>query len=188
MATPLGHAFAAYGVWQLSPPRDRRREAAGIAVCTLLALAPDFDFLPGLLVGKPGLYHQGISHSLGFLLLAGLLGALIFPWVAPTFVRRLGLLGLPYGSHLAMDLFGPDRRPPIGIPVLWPLSSEPFLSPWPLLMGVHHSSRSVTRTPEWLDNVLSLHNALAVGVELLVVAPFVLLALWYRRRRAGTPP
>ena len=27
--------------------------------------APDLDFIPGLILGRPNLYHHGISHSLG---------------------------------------------------------------------------------------------------------------------------
>lgn len=36
-------------------------------VCAvILSIAPDSDFLSGLLVGEPALYHQGINRSLSF--------------------------------------------------------------------------------------------------------------------------
>jgi len=53
-----------------------RAPSAGARVGLILpsafmAVAPDLDFIPGIIVGKPTLYQQGLSHSLGFAVLIG---------------------------------------------------------------------------------------------------------------------
>ena len=40
-----------------------------VLLFVLFANAPDLDFVPGILLGDPGAYHHGISHSLGFALM-----------------------------------------------------------------------------------------------------------------------
>ena len=49
-----------------------------------IANAPDLDFLPGLIIGKPNLYHHGISHSLGIGILFSLILAFIIVFNTPS--------------------------------------------------------------------------------------------------------
>lgn len=37
-----------------------------IALYLFATNAPDLDFIPGLFLGDPDLYHHGVSHSIGF--------------------------------------------------------------------------------------------------------------------------
>jgi hypothetical protein len=50
-----------------------------------------------------------------------------------------------------------------------------------LLLGVSHAGRTSASTGEWVHGVLTLYNVAALGLEIVVVLPFVLLA---RRRHA----
>jgi membrane-bound metal-dependent hydrolase YbcI (DUF457 family) len=86
------------------------------------------------------------------------------------------LIGLSYASHLALDYVTYDGSAPYGIPILWPFTWQPFLSPITLLPHVQH-----TRAP-----VLSLHNLLLMALETVLLGPLLawsLLASSRRRRR-----
>jgi hypothetical protein len=80
-----------------------------------------------------------------------------------------------YSSHLVIDLLGPDGRPPIGIPIFWPISDAPFISPEPVLIGVEHASSSSTPTGEWIKALVSLRNFAAIIIEVLIAVPFIIL-------------
>ena len=56
---------------------------------------------------QPALYHQGISHSLGFAVLVSFLLAFFYGGGRATWSLG-GLFFLAYGSHLFIDVLGPD--------------------------------------------------------------------------------
>ncbi len=186
MATPIGHGLLGVVVYLLGTQRTGSDRWVPLLTLTLFAaVAPDLDFLPGLLVGKPALYHQGISHSLIFAVFAAALCA-IFP--RRTKVSRAALFGLvffAYVSHLFLDFFGPDTRPPYGIPIFWPVNDVYFQSPVIVLPGVWHARRTGAPISEWLVGVLSWHNVLTVLKEAAALTPAVLLTAWLRKRRAA---
>jgi inner membrane protein len=146
-------------------------------LATFLALAPDLDFLPGLLVGRPALYHHGVSHSLGFALAAALAAALLLRFEGWSRREVFLLAFLSYLSHLLLDLVGPDGRPPYGIPVFWPLSPTFLHSPVTLLLGVRHAPTTDASVLEWAAGIFQWVNLLAIAVELVLVG---LLALGAR--------
>ena len=76
MATPIGHALAGYAVY-VGGSSSQSRTSILFWFCLLMAIAPDFDFIPGILQGQPNLYHQGVSHSLGAGLFVSFAAALI---------------------------------------------------------------------------------------------------------------
>jgi membrane-bound metal-dependent hydrolase YbcI (DUF457 family) len=182
VATPVGHVLAGLAAGCALTPRRERLAAPLLGTCAALALAPDLDFLPGLLEGQPAAYHQGVSHSLLAAALASGLAALALGaarrgrrWVAAP------LLGA-YVSHLVVDFFGPDGRPPYGMPFLWPVSDQAFLAPVTLLRGVEHAETASTPTVVWLSTVFAPPNLAAIGLEVLWLAPLAALALVLRRR------
>jgi membrane-bound metal-dependent hydrolase YbcI (DUF457 family) len=185
MATPLGHALAGYAVYHLSAAAKDADRAHLIWLCILLSIAPDLDFLPGILLGKPAMYHQGMTHSLGFALIVSLTIATIYTLKGWPFPGIFTLSFFAYGSHLVLDFFGPDGRPPYGIPLLWPFSTECFISPIPLLWGVHHVHSASGSNLEWVAGILDFYNVGAIALEIVFMAPFVLLArrygLWHSK-------
>ena len=182
--TPVGHALAGVAVGRFGAGGVRVSGTALLALCVGLSLSPDLDFLPGLLQGQPALYHQGISHSIGFALgvsgiVAACLGHRGRPWLA-TF----GLFLAAYASHLVIDLFGSDARPPYGIPLLWPALDSYYLAPFVVFRGVRHAASSATPTAEWFAAILSWYNLKSILLEVVTIAPFLLLADFrYRRMR-----
>ncbi len=178
MATPLGHAAA--GVLAgacLARKRPLLGPWADLALFAALAQAPDLDFIPGLLIGRPDAFHHGISHSLGFALLAG---ALCFAWGARRGdARRWGLIAFAiYFLQVLLDALTLDTRPPVGVPLWWPLSGA-----W---VEIYPFFDDVWRTPPWAATLA--HNARAVLLEMAVLGPPLAAVLWWRRRamaRAG---
>lgn len=183
MATPIGHALAGYAAYYLNAGIQPERRRTLFWWCLGMAIAPDLDFIPGILQGQPNLYHQGISHSVGMAFAASLIVAIVFfrkrsSWTAWRF------LFLAYLSHLAIDFFGPDGRPPYGQPLFWPLSDEYYLAPVPVFWGVTHAKTVSATSGEWITAVMNIRNLVAIVVEVVVLAPLVLLVR-YRHNRRG---
>lgn len=183
LATPIGHALAGYAVYGLNPCIHNGKRPLLLPLCLALAVCPDLDFLPGILYGQPALYHQGISHSLGMATGVSLAVALLCSRTPSTVLAYWGLFTLAYGSHLLLDVFGLDGRPPYGIPIFWPISSDYYLAPVQLFWGVHHVHRTSATTGEWVSAILDPVNLGAIGIEILVVLPFVLVTRYFRHGR-----
>ena len=183
MATPIGHALAGYAVYCAGSTTARAGNCSLLWWCLFLAVSPDLDFLPGIWKGQPALHHQGISHSFGFAIFVGLVAAMALHRKGGTFWAYWGLCVLAYSSHLVMDLFAPDLRPPYGIPLFWPLSDIPYLAPFQIFLGVRHAGQTTATTSEWVSGVLDLYNVGAIGIEVFVIIPMVILVKRWRRRK-----
>jgi membrane-bound metal-dependent hydrolase YbcI (DUF457 family) len=184
MATPLGHVLAGLALGRAFDDSSGRGALDVTIGCVALAVAPDLDFLPGLLQGQPALYHQGPSHSLVVGLALSLGVALLLRRDRRHLLRTWLLLFAAFGSHLAIDSLGPDARPPIGIPLLWPFSDASWLAPVTLLPGVRHATSASESSSVWLAMVFSWNNVRAILVELVLLGPLLILAEGIRRRRA----
>lgn len=183
MATPIGHALAGYAVSSFSREAQSRREPFLIPLCILMAVLPDIDVLPGLLQGKPVLYHGGVTHSLGFGLMVSLGIAGLYYLRAKTFWNVFKLCFASFVTHLLLDMVGPDGRPPYGIPLFWPLSGETFLSPIPLLLGMRHVGSTTASTLEFIRGVLTFYNVASILLEFVIIVPFIFLGKRYRDRK-----
>jgi inner membrane protein len=176
MATPLGHSLAGYAISSFFSPAKQRSRVLLIFLPIIMANLPDLDFLPGILKGAPALYHQGIAHSLGVALMVSLAVA-VFYRVNGFSARSMFILCFTcYASHLILDFFGPDDRPPYGIPLFWPVVDRSFISPIPILIGVHHAGTTNASIREWIQGILTVHNLGAMIVEVLLIGPFLLLS------------
>jgi len=185
MATPLGHALAGYAVYSFTRGGQRRDNLRLMIVCVFMAMAPDLDLLPGLLMGTPALYHQGITHTLGLALPLSIGVAAVSGIRSRSFLTMFSCCFLAYLSHLVLDLLNPDTRPPYGIQLFWPISSRSFMSPVPILLGVRHATSAATSIQEWMQRMLHLHNLAAIAWEVLLITPFILLGQWYRSGSLG---
>ena len=180
MPTPVAHTLAGYIVSQFTP-KTKHISLSSLVLVLFMANAPDLDFLPGLLVGKPSMYHSGITHSLGFALLFSLVGATLYSLRSRQFLPVFVMCFFAYLSHLFLDFMNPDGRPPYGVPFFWPLSNQYFISPVPLFLGVHHSGS--TSNQDFIKSVLSLQNLLGIAYEIIALTPFLFLARWNRNRK-----
>jgi inner membrane protein len=178
MASPVGHGLMGYAVYRLTAGAKRDDRRTLLWLCVLLAIAPDLDFLPGLFLGQPALYHQGVSHSLGFALVVSLGVAVAYSLNRGTIWADWGRFFLAYASHLLIDLFGPDKRPPYGIPLFWPLSDACYLASFQIFRGFHHAKATSSTTGEWVAGILDPQNLVAIGIEVIVTLSVILLVQW----------
>ena len=181
MPSPVGHCLIGLGSAQLVH-RGRTRLIL-LAVILITAIAPDFDFIPGLLIGDINRFHHGPSHSIGFALAYALLGALLLRFNSDFrhFRSTFTLLLVVYLSHLLADLMSVDHGAPYGIPLLWPISDQYLISPVSLFMKIEHGPYGGD-TATVMANIFSWHNLIAVTVEFIVAAPL----LWLCQRRRDT--
>jgi membrane-bound metal-dependent hydrolase YbcI (DUF457 family) len=173
MPSPVGHALAGLTVHVLTARGEGELSSllrAGII--TSAALAPDLDLLGSLFDGQN--HHQHEWHSVGFATLAAIgvaLAGRLWGWTRPI---ALGFAaGLGWTSHLLLDYLEVDTSPPIGLMALWPFSRRYFHFPRPLFLDIG-------RTLEWAT---VRHDALAMCLEVVVLAPILLIA-WKARARS----
>jgi inner membrane protein len=170
MSTPLGHGLAGLAVG-IGGDRSGSELRTRALVGATAGLAPDLDFLPGLLIGDPARFHHGVTHSVGAVVVVALIAVMLAPRT-----RRwawAGIAAAAYASHLLLDVLTYDPSEPIGLLLFWPLSEAYVNAPVTPLPRVLHSEVSP----------FNLHN---LGVAALELTLFGLLAvgaylLWRRR-------
>jgi membrane-bound metal-dependent hydrolase YbcI (DUF457 family) len=128
MAFCLSHSAVGYLAYEAVRPPGPHRPAL-LAAAVALANGPDFDFLPGLVLGHPAAFHRGITHTL-----AGVVAVAVLIGIGARLLGRPALrpalwAGAIWASHLVLDFFTVDRREPYGVRFLWPLSNDYYLAP-----------------------------------------------------------
>ncbi|HEY4491405.1 MAG TPA: metal-dependent hydrolase [Acidobacteriota bacterium] len=178
MASPVGHTLGAYAVWIalrpeiLSDPRKNRIAAGSAFIFGNLA---DADFAVAHFTANPVWGHHYFSHSVFFALAFALICFLLLRGAAHRNSILMGLtIGCAYGAHLLLDFFTADGSPPFGIPLLWPLSDHHFLFSPSIFYATHRGS---------LQALFSVHNLMAMLIELALLFPIVLLLFFWRRKR-----
>jgi membrane-bound metal-dependent hydrolase YbcI (DUF457 family) len=187
VALPIAHAAAGYLVHRVerrSPGGGRpticenRRSIEGwrrAAVLIFVANLPDLDFLLGFVIGQPGLLHRGISHTVlavvGFGIAAG---AFAHWWRRERFGPAALVFGAAYLSHLVLDYFTIDTRPPAGVQILWPFSSAHFIAPVTIFAEITIDGQ--TRAA-FLRTVLAWPTVVVLLRETVIVA--VVLGTWH---------
>ena len=131
MALCGAHTAAGYLAYEAVRPAGPHRPGL-LAAAVVLANGPDLDFVPGILLGRPGMFHRGVTHTVAAVIVVGCLAALV-GWVSG---RRRAVWGrtalwasATYASHLLLDFFTIAQRPPHGARFLWPFSDAYYLSP-----------------------------------------------------------
>lgn len=180
MSSPFGHSLAGYVISSYKFKTLKPQNVKLLFFYIFIANTPDLDFLPGLIIGKLNLYHHGISHSLGAAILISFVLAFFINWKHHKHIRSDFLLFLSlYCSHLLLDYLCFDSRPPLGIPLFWPLSNKYYI--FPLLPGVRHSALDHATIEEFLEGIFSSHNLYVIFLEFIMMIPFILLLLLLKR-------
>ena len=176
MPTPVAHSLAGASVALLASRRLPAARALPVVAATLFAAnLPDSDYV-ALVRGREAMerFHQGPLHSIGFVAVAAVFLALLLH-------RRLGLprawllLACAGLTHLLLDLMVVDRKPPIGFPLFWPLTTARFHAALEIFPGIDRT------------DVYSFTNLREVLVELAWGIP-VLLVIWLPTRRGTDEP
>lgn len=164
MPTPVGHAIGGLAAAWLVQSVSRNTRIA--MVCVFAAVLPDID----LLVES----HRTYTHSLGAVAIAGGVAWLVFRRSLPTALPAAMAVAAAGGSHSLLDWLGKDSSNPPGLMVLWPFSSRFYISGWDVFAEV---SRRY-----WNPDEFVFGNLRAVGRELLILGP-VLMVVWLVRAR-----
>src|SRR5262245_8403893 len=130
MPSPIGHIMAGYSVYAMGRGRLTAEPRYVLTWTVFSAIAPDLDFLSGIMIGAAGRFHQGPTHSLGVALLYAVgLWLLLRYRKNPQALQLTLVFASAYASHLILDLFAMDISRPLGIPLFWPVSKTPYILP-----------------------------------------------------------
>jgi membrane-bound metal-dependent hydrolase YbcI (DUF457 family) len=179
MALPIAHAAAGYLVHRAAcrvPPGDRKSAGAWrrAAVFMFVGNLPDFDFLVGFALGRPGMVHRGVSHTVLAAVVFGVAAGAIATWRGrERFARAALAFGAAYGSHLVLDWLTIDTRPPAGGQFLWPFTDAYFIAPFPIFTEIYIDGR--TRAG-FLGTVLAWQSVVVLAREVVMVGAVVALA------------
>ena len=123
MPLPPLHSAVGYAIYHLAPKEKHDwKEALGYMA---LANAADLDFIPGILVGKPDLFHHSFTHSFTAAIVAGLVvGFMANLGRKGTFLKTFALATLAYASHVVLDMLFDATY----VPMFWPLTGAAFHS------------------------------------------------------------
>ena len=189
MPLPVAHSLAAAAIYVGLDADGRWQNVKRLLLAMVIAVAPDFDMIPGILIGEPARFHHGPSHSLGFVVVAAVVAALAASAIGgwPLRMKALqgaaataAMVGLLWASHIVLDAFTQDFRDPVGVPMFWPLSSAP-VQVWPYFPYVEKLGGQGSAL-EFVASIMTPHNLWAVAVEALTMVPLVLVVAWWRRR------
>jgi inner membrane protein len=176
----VGHSLSGYLIYLGAERKLSLRAWKIILLYLVCANLPDLDILPGYLLGRPNLYHHGISHSIGLAVVVGLVAAGAAHWknrrgAGRVFVIAFGL----YFGHVLLDTLIVDTTPPYGVQLFWPLSREYVISPVLIFPTVYKADTSGA----FLGSLIHPGNLRLIGVELLYFVPLILLVRRILNRR-----
>jgi hypothetical protein len=174
MPSPIGHILGGAALY-LAGATPQNRSNATLAVTLAGSIVPDFDFLPGILIGHPAAFHHGVSHSLAFALLFGAIVFVCFRYYGQKKIAtRAALLGgLAYAFHIALDALSAYQA----VPMMWPLSNVKFGIDLSIFGKFDHE-----RLENGIWSVLRWDNLPAVTREFTILGtPVVFLFLWRER-------
>lgn len=177
MSSPFGHSIAGYFVAVFETRTWKVINLRKLISYIFIANAADLDLIPGFIIGKPNLFHHGASHSLCAAVLFSIAAAFFMGSKEKHYIKMVSIAFCLYVSHLFFDYLSVDGRPPIGIPVFWPLSNEYFIFPYPFLPPVMHSSVDHATTGQFLNALFSIHNLYVMLIELAVTMPLLIILI-----------
>jgi inner membrane protein len=184
MPLPIGHTLTGIAFFQTRPGLFFKNKWVDAFFFVFLANLPDADFLPGLMLGSPNLYHHGIFHSLGAALAIAVVMGWIFYQKKRPFWRFSVLVFLIFYSHLLLDYFSRDFAAPYGLPLFWPFSNRYYIAAHPIFINIIRSNRSAN----FFSSLLNRHNLEAALLEIMLLGGLVVLVVivrWLLKKKAG---
>jgi membrane-bound metal-dependent hydrolase YbcI (DUF457 family) len=179
LPTPLGHSLAGLAVHLAGGERSGRRRWLAAAALVALANMPDFDLLPGYLIGEPRAFHWGPAHSIAAALIAGICAGLVARALGARFLTFFALGAAAYASHLVLDLLLGPGAISDGLQLFWPVSTERFTAPFAVFLMMPASPNHTGP----VGTLFSMAVLPLMARELAILAP-VCLAAWLLRQRA----
>ncbi|MFQ5825238.1 MAG: metal-dependent hydrolase [bacterium] len=177
MPTTIGHSLAGVFLNETRLFTPAKSKVICVFISLMLANLADLDFIPGILLGNPNRFHHGITHSFGAALLVGFLFATYFYFRQNQFGAAFGFATLVYTSHVVLDYLTLDTSNPVGVPVLWPISSKYFVASIAIFSDVHKDSSTAT----FLQSIFVPHNGVTILREIVILGPLTLAMIFWRK-------
>ena len=175
MPTPVGHVLGGLTAAFLvsSAATSPRLTVPVLAACAAVAVAPDLDIPFGS--------HRTYTHSIAAVAMAGITAWVVLRRRLASVQMALAIVAA-HGSHLVLDWMGTDTSRPPGLMMLWPVSSDFYVSGWNVFAEV---SRRYWRPEEFLFG-----NMLALMREFAIIMPVLLIAwtVWSKRSLGPVTP
>jgi membrane-bound metal-dependent hydrolase YbcI (DUF457 family) len=177
MPTPIGHSLWSASMYiffrnRFDNIRQLEKDWLGIALCLIIGLSPDLDFVFFLFNHNP-YTHRSISHSVSFAMFVVLIGGFVLK--QKTTIKRPYLLcSFLLGGHILWDFFTKCDRIPYGTMFLWPFSNKYYQTPLIIFPGFSWMS--------W-EELLSFDLIKQVIIEIIVFFPILFLAVFIKTKR-----
>ena len=182
MPSPIGHSLAGLALFFFSV-RRRLYNWKLLFIALFAAILPDCDFLFGFVIGQPNKYHHQFTHSVIFVIIAGLaLALLIRERNRVLFLSNAILFSLMGILHLTLDSLCVDTSAPFGLQILWPFTEKFYIFYTTPLLDIQRSSESAT----FFSSMFSWHNFKAISLEIVIFAPLVYLAYFLNRNKVDS--
>lgn len=160
MPSPLAHTAIGYVIAKVSVNLNdsKLRSQKGIRILLaiiIVSLLPDFDVVPGVLLGNFGKYHNNITHSLFFGLAVSIaIGFIVHRAWNINIWKSITTILISYEMHVVLDFFTNGR----GVMLFWPFSSMRFHSKFIIFNGLH-----------WSDGFFSVNHLITLVNEGLFI-------------------
>jgi inner membrane protein len=176
MPSPIAHAAAGYLIYRIRGKENKnsRWRLRLLLAALFFSLLPDADFLPGLLVGDVGRFHNQGTHSiLAAIVVAAAAGLAARLWGGRARLWA-GTALVSYGMHVVMDMFTYGGR---GVKLFWPLSAQRFESPVALFIGAR-----------WSEGLWNPEHLVTLYSELVFTGVILFIAWLYHRLKGPRLP
>ena len=163
---PILHTYAGYAVYRSIKKRDSHANWKWALFFILMANLPDFDFIPGVILGESGVFHRGISHSfIAGAALSLLLASLARRFFRISLLKVFSLSFIAFSSHLVLDIFTGATND-----LFWPFDPTFFHSWKPPFPIIADEIREAAGLSSFLKSLLHPAIVTRFFVELLLVA------------------
>ncbi len=172
MPSPLGHTLFSLSIMRVTGKEIFKNKFL-LLTGLFFGLLPDIDLALIIVFGfkEGGKYHQIYTHSIFIVILT-----FIFLIFFSKNLRLSLLLSSLSLSHIILDIFSIDLKPPIGVPLFAPFSS--FTLNFGILPKIEKSS---------LHSLFSWNNIKAMIIETLIFLPILIVSFYLTREKRNSP-
>jgi membrane-bound metal-dependent hydrolase YbcI (DUF457 family) len=162
MPLPVAHGLLGASVIAAAHPQPTKRYFMPLLAGAFLANVADLDFILVFTFHSKS-WHRGFSHSILF---GSIVCLILVLCLGTRHLREAVAYGLAFTSHGILDYLTTSEGG--GVELLWPFSSERFVLGW---VGLSEVPSKLTAVEVFK----------ALGLELMVFAPLLMLVLGFRK-------